>query len=103
MRDPSVSLLDISSLTNLRELDLSGNRLNIIPDGVLATLGSNSTLLTLRLSDNNIGDEGAHQIARALATNTTLVELDLHNNGIGADGTNVLSSAHLRLTNLRLE
>ena len=44
-------------------------------------------------SDNNIGDEGATAIAKALETNTTLSELDLYHNNIGDEGATAIAKA----------
>ena len=48
------------------------------------------TLLALDLSNNNIGENGATAIAKALETNTTLSTLYLKNNNIGDNGINCL-------------
>merc|ERR1711871_1662648 len=45
---------------------------------------NNSTLKTLRLNGNSIGDAGAAAISTALSTNNTLTVLDLSRNSIGA-------------------
>ena len=49
-------------------------------------LKTNSTLLTLELCENRVGDEGAIVIAEALKMNRTLQTLNLHENGVGDKG-----------------
>jgi len=42
---------------------------------------------------NNIGAEGAKELAKALATNTTLTKLIFYNDNIGAEGATALAKA----------
>ena len=49
-------------------------------------LHHNTTITTLGLSHNGIGDEGATALGVALHHNTTLTTLDLSHNGIGDEG-----------------
>jgi len=56
-------------------------------------LKCNTTLTTLYLTDNNIGDEGAIMISDALKCNTILTELYLGNNNIGDASKEELSRA----------
>eukprot|EP00592_Proboscia_alata_P024229 CAMPEP_0194438114 /NCGR_PEP_ID=MMETSP0176-20130528/103337_1 /TAXON_ID=216777 /ORGANISM="Proboscia alata, Strain PI-D3" /LENGTH=76 /DNA_ID=CAMNT_0039260003 /DNA_START=233 /DNA_END=460 /DNA_ORIENTATION=- len=51
------------------------------------------TLTTLDLSDNEIGDDGATDIAKALRANTTLTMLNLDRNEIGVDGATAIAEA----------
>ncbi|KAG0196550.1 hypothetical protein BGX28_009996, partial [Mortierella sp. GBA30] len=53
----------------------------------------NSTVTTLNLSYNSIGDNGAVALSEALKTNSTLTTLDLRNNSIGSYGAVALSEA----------
>ncbi|KAF9933676.1 hypothetical protein BGZ67_004171 [Mortierella alpina] len=57
------------------------------------TLKTNSTLTTLDLRSNAIGDSGAKALGEALKTNSTLTTLDLTNNSIGDDGAKALGKA----------
>ncbi|KAF9366956.1 hypothetical protein CPB97_006625, partial [Podila verticillata] len=50
-------------------------------------LKTNSTLITLTLYNNSIGDNGAQALAEALKTNSTLTTLELLDNLIAFDGT----------------
>lgn len=52
-----------------------------------------SRLRRLDLDGNDIGDDGAESVARALATNDTLEELELSRNGIGERGARALAAA----------
>ena len=45
------------------------------------------------MSGNNIGNEGAHYLAKALKTNTSLTTLDLSCNNIGDEGVRALAEA----------
>ena len=69
-------------------LDLS--RCNIGPEGVKELserfIGKTSTLKTLWLSKNRLGDEGATNLAIGLERNTSLAMLDLEHNNIRGDG-----------------
>ena len=47
---------------------------------------------------NNIGDEGATAIAKALETNTTLSKLDLMYNNIGDEGATAIAKALEKIT-----
>ena len=50
------------------------------------SLKNNTTLENLSLSNNQIGNDGAKNIAEALKINTTLEKLSLSNNQIGQQG-----------------
>ncbi|KAF9944781.1 hypothetical protein BGZ72_001964, partial [Mortierella alpina] len=56
-------------------------------------LKANSTVATLNLQSNSIGDDGAKVLAEALKTNKTVVTLKLYNNLIGSDGAKALAEA----------
>merc|ERR1711971_320685 len=53
----------------------------------------NTSLEHLNLFGNNIGSDGAKQLARALCTNCTLQNLDLRRNRLKADCAEALSEA----------
>ncbi|KAK5797292.1 hypothetical protein F5H01DRAFT_385237 [Linnemannia elongata] len=53
----------------------------------------NSTLTTLDLKRNKIGDNGARALSEALKTNSTLTTLNLESNNIGNNGAQALSRA----------
>jgi hypothetical protein len=76
-------------------LSLSGN--NIGDEGATeiaaALKGWKTALTTLSLSSNNIGDEGATKIADALKGNTVLTSLDLDDNTIGEKGAIAIAAA----------
>ncbi|KAI8602835.1 hypothetical protein EDD21DRAFT_413601, partial [Dissophora ornata] len=55
-------------------------------------LKTNTTLTTLNLRYNSIGNEGALALLEALKTNTTLTTLDLRINSIGKEGVLALSN-----------
>ncbi|KAF9287718.1 hypothetical protein BGZ68_001387, partial [Mortierella alpina] len=62
--------------------------------GVLVeALKTNSTLTTLDLRSNSIGDDGAKALAEALKTNKTVAILDLRQNSIRYGGAQALSEA----------
>merc|ERR1712129_466891 len=53
----------------------------------------NSTLTTLQLGYNSIGDQGAERLAAALEKNGTLMTLQLDDNSIGDQGAERLAAA----------
>ena len=50
---------------------------------------------------NNIGDNGATAIAKALETNTTLSDLDLRSNNIGENGATAIAKALKQILHYR--
>ena len=56
-------------------------------------LTGNSSLITLNLSSNRIGDAGASFLSQALKENSSLITLDLTGNRIGHAGASSLSQA----------
>ena len=65
----------------------------------------NTSLTSLNLSRNSIGDEGANSLSQALRVNTSLTTLNLSYNSIGDEGANFLSQAlrvNTSLTSLNL-
>ncbi|KAF9176758.1 hypothetical protein BGZ50_009716 [Haplosporangium sp. Z 11] len=80
--------------STLTTLDLRNN--SIGDNGAQAlseALKINSTLTTLDLSANSIGDNGAVALSEAFKTNSTLITLDLSANSIGDNGAQMLSEA----------
>ena len=63
--------------------------IKISPTGV----ATNTTLVTLDLRSNTIGDAGAAGIGQGLATNTTLKQKALEDNKISATGWNAIARA----------
>jgi hypothetical protein len=75
--------------TGVKSLDLSKQALtkeDIIQ--LVKALSTNTSLISLDVSDNRIGAEGA----KALSTNTSLTSLDVSYNRIGAEGAKALST-----------
>jgi hypothetical protein len=75
-------------------LKLSAN--DIGDEGVIAlsqALARNAAITNLNLAFNNIGDEGVEALARILARNTTITNLNLSFNNIGDKGVEALSQA----------
>jgi Ran GTPase-activating protein (RanGAP) involved in mRNA processing and transport len=58
-------------------------------------LSTNTTLISINLRYNNIGDKGAEYLSNALSTNTTLTNINLSLNNIGNKGAEYLSNAIL--------
>ena len=94
---PSLSTLYLALRVNtsLTSLDLSENS---IGDGggassLTEALRVNTSLTSLHLSCNSIGDEGASSLSKALRVNTSLTSLDLSQNSIGDEGASSLSKA----------
>ncbi|XP_015771028.1 PREDICTED: protein NLRC5-like isoform X2 [Acropora digitifera] len=66
----------------------------------------NTSLTSLDLSENFIGDKGANSLSEALRVNISLTYLDLGGNSIGNEGAHSLSEAlrvNTSLTSLRLD
>mmetsp|Transcript_26584 Transcript_26584/g.56165 ORF Transcript_26584/g.56165 Transcript_26584/m.56165 type:complete len:331 (-) Transcript_26584:380-1372(-) len=85
----------IVPLNPLKRLDL--NSCNIGPLGAMflsTIISTNHTLTDLRLTENDIGDDGAGALAYAIKhDNRTLKELTLDNNGISERGQRALRDA----------
>ncbi|KAG0009535.1 hypothetical protein BGZ81_003334, partial [Podila clonocystis] len=91
LRQLSETLKTNSTLTTLNLWDNS-----IGDNGAVAlfeALKINSTLTTLNMNDNSIGDNGAVALSEALKTNSTLTTLNLRDNSIGPNGAVALSEA----------
>lgn len=58
----------------------------LIWKGLVPSIAINTTLLSLDLSNNHLGDEGARNIGKALQMNSTLTHIDLTANSIGNEG-----------------
>ena len=80
--------------TSLSSLDLHANSIGDEGANSLAqALRVNTSLSSLNLHCNSIGDEGANSLAQALRVNTSLSSLYLSRNSIGNDGANSLTQA----------
>ena len=91
-------LFEIAKVQHLQELHLTKNEFGL--SGLDAVIAHNK-LKQLNLFDNQIGDEGAQTISRALATNSSLVKLSLSLCGITDIGAQSIAEA--LSTNLFLE
>ena len=86
--------------TTLTTMNLAGNGIGEDVGAVLAaSIEMNTTLTTLYLEDNSLGEAGV-AIADALEKNTTLTELDLRNNNLEEDSGVAFASALDRNTTL---
>ncbi|XP_068753929.1 nucleotide-binding oligomerization domain-containing protein 2-like [Montipora capricornis] len=80
--------------TSLTTLKLSGNSIGDAGATSLSqALAVNTSLTTLELYGNSIGDAGATSLSQALAVNTSLTTLELYGNSIGDAGATSLSQA----------
>ena len=80
--------------TSLTSLDLYENSIGDEGAGSLSeALRVNTSLTSLDLSDNLIGDEGASSLSEALRVNTSLTSLHLPHNYIDDEGASSLSEA----------
>ncbi len=103
-----VSILADALCSNkyLEELNISHNSISDSGVGYLASAINSSVLKRVDLAVNDISDEGAKYLAEMLATNTNLLKLSLSQNQIGNYGTNLLANVlahrntHLELLNL---
>ncbi|CAF3599181.1 unnamed protein product [Rotaria socialis] len=74
---------------NLNNRNLNDSDMKILVD----ILKESTTLTTLYLGENQIGQYGARHIAEALKTNRTLTTLGLEQNQIGQKGTEYIADA----------
>jgi hypothetical protein len=103
-----VSILADALCSNkyLEELNISHNSISDSGVGYLTSAINSSVLKRVDLAVNDISDEGAKYLAEMLATNTNLLQLSLSQNQIGNYGTNLLANVlahgntHLELLNL---
>ncbi|XP_068699944.1 protein NLRC3-like isoform X5 [Montipora foliosa] len=80
--------------TSLTTLDLTWNSIGDEGASSLSqALAVNTSLTTLNLLCNSIGAEGVTSLSQALAVNTSLTTLNLSDNSIGAEGATSLSQA----------
>ena len=78
--------------STLRTLNLCGNAIGNKEATVLAEmLRENNSLWELDVSNNLIGEEGAEKLARSLEYNSTLEKLNLYGNAIGLRGATALA------------
>ena len=80
--------------TTLRTLKLSGNPIGDHVEGVAAIatlLIENKSLTWLEFKDCHISGQGAGELAAALYKNSTLKTLDLDHNPIGVEGASSMS------------
>jgi len=76
-----------SSELRVTKLNLSGNLIAVSGAKRLCKLlEKNTTILNLRMYDNELGDTGIDKLSTAFKTNSTLVELNLYSNNIGSAG-----------------
>ena len=74
----------------LRLSDLHLRSCNVVDEGIGQLAPVLPKLTHLSLSENEIKDAGAAQVAEAIRQSTSLVELDLSENSIGSQGAHVL-------------
>jgi Ran GTPase-activating protein (RanGAP) involved in mRNA processing and transport len=72
---------------------LTGAENNNAAKMILNALSSNSSIVDLDFSDNELNDDTARALALALSKNKTLAHVDLSDNDIGDDGIAAIMSA----------
>ena len=88
--------------TTLKSLDLGDNQIGDEGGVAIAkALSVNTTLTDLNLMWNQIGDEGGIAIGEALKVNTTLTTLSLQTNALGREGKDALRRAAMPMAKLR--
>ena len=83
----SVTTQELERLINITTIQTLNLKKNNIGDEGARVLAGNTTIQTLNLEENNIGDEGA----KALAGNTTIQTLNLRYTYIGDEGARALA------------
>ena len=80
--------------TTLIELDVSWNNITCKGASVIAeAIQVNTALQKLNISSNEISDDGAIAFSKCLKTNTTLIELNMSRNNITCKGASVIAEA----------
>ncbi|KAF6031886.1 LRRC16A [Bugula neritina] len=77
----------------LESLSIADSKLRLDTTVIINALGSNSTLKSLDISGNQIGDIGAKMLAKALTINSTLTSVTWDRNNITAAGLRDVSQA----------
>ncbi|KAG0077399.1 hypothetical protein BGZ93_003712, partial [Podila epicladia] len=83
----------VLAIPALTTLNLSSNNIRFHAQALSEALKTNSTLVTLELRGNMLGDDGAQALSEALKANSSLATLDLRDNEIGSNGAQALSEA----------
>ena len=84
---------ELETSTVLREVYLSNNQITFADGRFTAALASNTSLRTIRLHSNKIGDEGVQSLCVALKVNNFLVYINLGGCQISNVGANFLAEA----------
>ncbi|KAL0243318.1 hypothetical protein GEMRC1_005879 [Eukaryota sp. GEM-RC1] len=96
-RNASVSMLLIEALktnTTVTSVNLGSNSIGDVGARALAeALIVNSCVTSVGLQSNSIGDEGARALAEALIVNSCVTSVGLQSNSIGDEGVRALADA----------
>jgi Ran GTPase-activating protein (RanGAP) involved in mRNA processing and transport len=85
---------ELTSNTTLTSINLNGNRIGDAGTVALAgALASNKTLSCLQLCRNDIGDVGLDALGQAMVQNASLTELNLRANNFGTAGLTSFANA----------
>ena len=90
---------DLTQLADYLRISTTVTSLKVVSDSIgdagaaqlAQCLRVNPTLTSLVLGQANIGDAGTAQLAECLRVNTTLTNLELYRNGVGAEGATRLA------------
>ncbi|KAL0055523.1 hypothetical protein WJX82_001476 [Trebouxia sp. C0006] len=84
----------LRSNTTLKELYASGHHLTPQTAGMLgAMLAANTSLVSICLGDDALGDAGVQELVDGIKENSTLQKLDLENKGISSKGAASIAAA----------
>ncbi|KAI9325419.1 hypothetical protein DFJ73DRAFT_913631 [Zopfochytrium polystomum] len=98
-----VAAVALRANSTLQSIGLSWNAIGQEGAKALAdALRTNTSLKSINLSSNSIGDEGGKALADALTVNSTLQSIDLSWNGIGQEGAKALAFALRTNTSLKI-
>ena len=79
---------------NKNEITFVGSDIDLLQSKQLSeALEKNTSLTSISLSSNNIGDNGVKALAEALKKNTSLTSIFIVNNNITDDGMKALAEA----------
>ncbi|KAL0242759.1 hypothetical protein GEMRC1_005322 [Eukaryota sp. GEM-RC1] len=82
-----------SLFPRLKQLEVEVKDHTSVSMSLIEALKTNTTITSINLSFNSIGDEGARALAEALKVNHSVPSVDLMNNSIGDEGARALAEA----------
>ena len=98
----ALALVEVVRYNHLQHLDLSWNSIGLESIAALVDVICADSLLTLKLSSNDLLLEGAVSLSARLKSCSLLVELNISHNNIGSQGMSSLAEGLQYCTNLQV-